>query len=58
MTIEPKTHHCIFDMHLAEMKNRKFQILQSFKQVPPTNPDGVCDLIANPNTNQQFEPKL
>jgi len=58
MTIEPKTHHCIFDMHLAEMKNRKFQILQSFKQVQPTNPDGVCDLIKNPNTNQQFEPKL
>jgi len=58
MTIDPKTHHCVFDMHLAEMKSRKFQILQSFRQVPPTNPDGVCDLIKNPNTNQQFEPKL
>ena len=58
MTVEPKTHHFIFDMHLAEMKSRKFQILQSFRQVQPTNPDGVCDLIKNPNTNQQFEPKL
>jgi branched-chain amino acid transport system substrate-binding protein len=58
MSVDPKTHHCIFGMHIAEMKNRKFQIIQSFKQVRPTNPDGVCDLIKNPNTNQQFEPKI
>jgi branched-chain amino acid transport system substrate-binding protein len=45
-------------MHLAEAKSRKFEIIQSFPQVAPTNPDGVCDLIKNPNTNQQFEPKL
>ncbi|MCW5773337.1 MAG: transporter substrate-binding protein [Rhodospirillaceae bacterium] len=58
MTADPKTHHFVFDMHLAEVKSRKFEILQSFKQVPPTNPDGVCDLIKNPDTNKQFEPKL
>lgn len=58
ITVDPKTHHCIFDMHLAEMKDRKFEILKSFDQVAPTNPDGMCDLIANPDTNQQFEPKL
>lgn len=58
IAIEPKTHHCIFDMHIAQIKNRKFGILQSFKQVPPTNPGGVCDLVKNPNTNQQFEPKI
>jgi urea transport system substrate-binding protein len=58
MTVEPKTHHCVFDMHIAQMKNRKFELLQSFKQVPPTNPDGVCDLVKNPGTNQQFEPKI
>ncbi len=57
-TIDPKTHHCIYDMHLGEVKGRKFEILQTFKQVPPTNPEGICDLIKNPNTNQQFEPKL
>ncbi len=58
MTADPKTHHFVFDMHLAEAKSRKFEIIQSFAQVAPTNPDGVCDLIKNPNTNQQFEPKL
>ena len=55
---DPKTHHFVFDMHLAEMKSRKFEILQSFERVQPTNPGGVCDLIASPATNQQFEPKL
>jgi branched-chain amino acid transport system substrate-binding protein len=55
---DPKTHHFVFDMHLAEMKNRKFEILQSFEHVQPTNPDGICDLIASPTTNRQFEPKL
>lgn len=58
MKADPKTHHFVFDMHLAECKSRKFEILQSFDQVPPTNPDGVCDLLKNPDTNQQFEPKL
>ena len=58
MTADPKTHHFVFDMHLAEMKDRKFRILQSFQEVPPTNPDGICDLIKHPETNQQFEPKL
>jgi branched-chain amino acid transport system substrate-binding protein len=58
MTVDPKTHHCIFDMHIAQIKNRKFGILQSFRQVPPTNPGGVCDLVKNPNSNQQFEPKI
>jgi branched-chain amino acid transport system substrate-binding protein len=58
MAVDPKTHHFVFDMHLAEAKSRKFEILQSFAQVQPTNPDGVCDLLKNPATNQQFEPKL
>lgn len=58
MAADPKTHHFVFDMHLAECKSRKFEILQSFAQVQPTNPEGVCDLLKNPNTNQQFEPKL
>jgi branched-chain amino acid transport system substrate-binding protein len=58
MTVDPKTHHFIFDMHLAQMENRKFRILESFKQVPPTNTGNQCDLVNHPGTNKQFEPKL
>jgi len=56
MASDARTHHFTFDMHIGEMKNRKFSILQSFAQVPPAHPE--CDLVKNPNTNQQFEPKL
>jgi hypothetical protein len=55
---DPETHHFIFDMHLAEVSNRKFEILQSFSRVHPRNPDDVCDLLKSTDTNRQFEPKL
>jgi branched-chain amino acid transport system substrate-binding protein len=58
MVVDAKTHHCVFDMHIAQIKDRKFGILQSFKQVPPTNPGGECDLVKNPKSNQQYEPKI
>jgi branched-chain amino acid transport system substrate-binding protein len=58
VTMDPQTHHCVFNMYLAECKSGRFEILQKFDQVGPTNQDGVCDLIKNPATNQQFEPKI
>jgi branched-chain amino acid transport system substrate-binding protein len=59
VTVDPATHHCIFDMYLAEAgSDRKFKILQKFDQVKPTNPGNECDLIKNPNTNTQFEAKI
>ena len=36
--------------------DRKFKIFQKFDQVKPTNPNNVCNLVKNPNTNRQFEP--
>jgi branched-chain amino acid transport system substrate-binding protein len=58
VTIDPATHHCIFNMYLAEVKDRKFHIHQKFENVKPTNTAGQCDLVKNPNTNAQFEPKI
>jgi branched-chain amino acid transport system substrate-binding protein len=57
-TVEPVTHHCIFNMYVAEMKNRSFVIQTKFEKVPPTNTGGQCDLKENPNANEQFEPKI
>lgn len=56
ITIDPGTHHCIMNMYLARVENQKFNILKTFDQVRPTNPDGKCDLIKNPNTNAQYVP--
>jgi urea ABC transporter substrate-binding protein len=58
IAIDPRTHHCVFDMYIAECKAGRFHIVQRFEQVAPTNQNGVCDLIARPTTNQQFEPKI
>ena len=59
VTIDPATHHCIFDMYLAVAgTDRKFKILQKFPQERPTNPGNECDLVKNPNTNTQFEAKI
>jgi branched-chain amino acid transport system substrate-binding protein len=52
--VDPKTHHVTLDVHLAEVANRGFKVLQSFPQQPPLDTASVCDLKANPNANQQY----
>lgn len=56
--VDGATHHCIFNMYQAELKDRKFVIQAKFDSVRPTNPGGQCDLIKDPNTNAQFEPQI
>ena len=52
--LDPKTHHATVDVHLAQVANRGFKVLQTFPQQPPTDTASVCDLAANPNSNQQY----
>ena len=54
VTIDPPTHHCILDVHIAEAKDRKFVLLEDFSQQKPTDTAAVCDLKKNPNDNQQY----
>ncbi|NNF78314.1 MAG: transporter substrate-binding protein [Rhizobiales bacterium] len=49
ISIEPKTHHAIQNVFLAELKDQKFTILESHEQQPPTDTLLVCDLKADPN---------
>lgn len=49
ISIEPKTHHAIQNVFLAELKDQKYTILESHEQQPPTDTLLVCDLKANPN---------
>ncbi len=53
-TIDPKTHHCILDVHIGEVENNAFNVLESHSQRPPSDTAAVCDLIANPDDNQQY----
>ena len=52
--LDPKTHHATLDVHVAQVANRGFKVLQSFPQQPPSDTASVCDLAANPGANQQF----
>jgi urea ABC transporter substrate-binding protein len=57
--VDPQTHHVVRDLHLAEgNRDHSFTVLESFSQVQPIDTQQVCDLIAHPNTNKQFEPKV
>src|SRR5271155_5379410 len=54
VTIDPPTHHCILDVHIAEVKDKKFLLLEDFPQQKPADTAAVCDLKKNPNDNQQY----
>jgi urea transport system substrate-binding protein len=49
IAIEPKTHHALQNVYLAELKDQKYKILESYNQQPPSDTLLVCDLIKNPN---------
>jgi urea transport system substrate-binding protein len=54
VTIDPPTHHCILDVHIAEVQDKKLVVLEDFAQQKPADTAAVCDLIKNPNDNQQY----
>ncbi|MFZ2103355.1 MAG: ABC transporter substrate-binding protein [Oricola sp.] len=55
VSIDPKTHHAILDVHLMEFANQKLSVIESFSQRQPVDTQAVCDLSANPDDNQQYE---
>jgi urea transport system substrate-binding protein len=58
VTIDPPTHHCILDVHIAEVKDKKLDVLEDFPQQKPADTAAVCDLKKNPNDNQQYVIKI
>ena len=58
VTIDPATHHCTLDIHIAEVKAKKMVVLEAYKQRKPIDTAAVCNLIKNPNENKQFVIKI
>jgi branched-chain amino acid transport system substrate-binding protein len=54
VTIDPATHHCIIDVHLAVMKDKILTPIETFKQRKPLDTAAVCDLKKNPNDTKQY----
>ncbi|SED87872.1 ABC transporter substrate-binding protein [Rhodobacter sp. 24-YEA-8] len=54
VTIDPKTHHTTMDVHIARVENGGLIPVETFEQQPPADTALVCDLVANPDDNQQY----
>ena len=58
LKVDAKTHHCYMDMYVSQAKGGRFEIQKRFPNIPPTNTGDQCDLIARPDTNEMYEPKI
>ena len=52
--VEPKTHHAVQNVYLAELQDQKYNILETYEQQPPSDTLLVCDLVANPNQSKFY----
>ncbi|MDV4146128.1 transporter substrate-binding protein [Shimia sp. FJ5] len=55
VTVDPKTHHAVLDVHLMEFENQGMKVVETLPQRQPIDTQAVCDLEANPNDNTQYE---
>ncbi len=58
VTVDPKTHHAVLDVHLMEIDNQGMKVVETLPQRQPIDTQAVCDLAANPNDNKQYEIKI
>lgn len=55
ITVDPQTHHAVLDVHLMEIDNQGMKVIETLPQRQPIDTQAVCDLIANPDDNTQYE---
>jgi len=58
VTVDPKTHHAILDVHIMEIENQGMKLIETLPQRQPADTQAVCDLQANPDDNTQYEIKI
>ncbi|WP_313690629.1 urea ABC transporter substrate-binding protein [Achromobacter mucicolens] len=58
VSLDPATHHCTLDVHIAEVRDRKLNLVESFPQQQPGDTAAICDLIKNPADNRQYAIKF
>ncbi len=52
--LDAATHHFTVDIHLGQVKNGAWNIIESYPQQPPSDTAAVCNLIKRPDDNQQY----
>jgi urea transport system substrate-binding protein len=58
VSIDPVTHHCVFDVHLAVMKDKQPTLIETIHQRTAQDTAAVCDLKQRPNDTKQYTIKM
>ena len=57
VTLDGPSHHLVQPVSLARANDSNgFDVIETFENIPPSFEQQSCDLIANPDTNEQFTP--
>ncbi len=54
VVVDPKTHHVTRNAFLAEVKDKKWSVLESYESQAPLDTAAVCDLEANPTDTTHY----
>jgi len=54
ITVDGKSHHVSHDIYIAEARDHGFKILETYRDLLPSDTSAVCDLEKNPNETRQF----
>jgi branched-chain amino acid transport system substrate-binding protein len=52
--VDKQTHHTTRNAYLAEVKDKRWLVTESYENQPPSDTAAVCDLVKNPGDNQQY----
>lgn len=58
LSVDPTTHHCSLNVHIAEVENHQMKILETFTNQAPVDTAMVCDLKKNPRDTKQYQIEL
>ena len=58
VTLDHQTHHATRNAFLAEVKNKRWSVLETYYQQKPSDTAAVCNLIKNPRDNKQYVIKI
>ncbi len=55
VTIDHATHHVTRNAYLAAVKDRKWDVRETYPDAKPQDTAAVCNLVKNPRDNKQYE---
>ena len=58
VTVDKPTHHAIRSAYLATVHDKLWSVTGSYPDQKPLDTAAVCDLVKNPNDNQQYVVKI